>query len=163
MQDLWPSTSAHHLLIGLQAFQVAVLWLHDWLPLGSLNDPAAVRAEDGTAGLVRVTLLQSVPWSFGLFASLAYAAGPYPSWLYIWLWVTYLILLIGEIRAWWWPYLVRPEPKRAERYRRMFGNTHAFLPSRNGLVPNTLHVALHSATVLTVGALTFLHFSGQAH
>ena len=29
-------------LIFLQAFQVIFLWVHDWLPLGRLNDVAAV-------------------------------------------------------------------------------------------------------------------------
>jgi hypothetical protein len=29
----------------------------------------------------------------------------------------------------------------------MFAGTHAFLPARNGITPNTLHVILHMATV----------------
>jgi hypothetical protein len=29
----------------------------------------------------------------------------------------------------------------------MFGNTHAFLPARNGVRPNTLHVILHASTL----------------
>jgi hypothetical protein len=32
----------------------------------------------------------------------------------------------------------------------MFGNTHSFLPLRNGLVPNTAHIMLHLATVTTL-------------
>jgi len=28
----------------------------------------------------------------------------------------------------------------------MFGNTHSFLPQRNGMVPNTAHILLHLAT-----------------
>jgi len=68
-------------LLGLQAFQVAFLWLHDWLPLGRLNDVAAVRRQH-TLG---------------------------------WLWISYGILLVGQIRAWWIPYLFKPEPARAER------------------------------------------------
>ena len=48
------------------------------------------------------------------------------------------------------PYLLHPEPKRVERYRKMFGNTHSFLPVRNGLVPNTAHILLHVATVATL-------------
>ncbi len=31
------------ILIALQAFQVLFLWLHDWIPLGRLNDATAVR------------------------------------------------------------------------------------------------------------------------
>ncbi len=145
-------------LIALQAFQVAVLWLHDWVPLGRLNDPAAVRRENGTRHLVRTTLVQSVPWTFGLLASIAYASSPYPTWLWAWLWGSHVVLLLGEIRAWWWPYLGRPDPVLAQRYGRMFGGTHSFLPIRHGLVPNTLHVALHTATLLTVLTLTCIRF-----
>jgi hypothetical protein len=38
----------------------------------------------------------------------------------------------------------------------MFGTTHAFLPERNGIRPNTLHVILHIltlATLVVLGAL----------
>ena len=86
----------------------------------------------------------------GLIASIAYERTGHPAWVWTWLWISYGILFAGEIRAWWWPYLVQPEPERAERYRGMFGNTHAFLPERNGLVPNTLHVVLHALTAATL-------------
>jgi hypothetical protein len=33
-------------LISLQAIQVAILWLHDWVQLGSLTDIPAVQAHD---------------------------------------------------------------------------------------------------------------------
>jgi len=55
------------------------------------------------------------------------------------------------------PYFFRPDVKRAARYRAMFGHTHAFLPERNGIVPNTLHVALHAATLATLLILTQLN------
>jgi len=145
-------------LVVLQAFQVVVLWIHDWVPLGRLNDPAAVRAENGLSGLVRITFLQSVPWSIGLVGSLVCFNRPYPGWLWTWLWVSYLVLLAGELRAWWWPYLVLPDQDRSDRYRRMFGRTHSFLPQRNGLVPNTLHVLLHAATLITVVLLSAIQF-----
>jgi hypothetical protein len=60
------------------------------------------------------------------------------------------VLFVGQMRAWWLPYLFRPEPDRAARYRIMFGNTHSFLPMRNGIVPNTAHILLHIATLLTL-------------
>ena len=52
-------------LLVLQGFQVAFLWLHDWVPLGRLNDVAAVRRQDLLERLV-VTLVQSAPFSLGL-------------------------------------------------------------------------------------------------
>lgn len=144
-------------LIALQAFQVIFLWVHDWIPLGRLNDVPAVRREDTPARLVMVTIVQSAPFTIGLFFSALYLGQPYPEWLNKWLWISYGLLLIGQLRAWWVPYLFKAEPARAERYQKMFGNTHTFLPQRNGIVPNTAHILLHLATAAT---LVVLFFSG---
>ncbi len=138
------------LLIGLQAVQVAILWLHDWLPMGRLNDIPAVQAADSRGRLIKVTLIQSVPWTIGLVGSLRHLGGPWPDWLWMWLWGSYTVLFLGELRAWWFPYLVRAEPERAARYAGMFGATHAFLTMHNGMRPNTLHVVLHLCTGLTL-------------
>ena len=140
-------------LVVLQAFEVLFLWIHDRIPLGRLNDVAAVRSQDSRSRLVVVTLIQSVPFTIGLLCSLLYFRQPYPHWLRMWLWISYGLLFIGQLRAWWIPYLFRPEPERAARYRIMFGNTHSFLPRRNGLVPNTAHPLLHFATAATLFVL----------
>ena len=58
------------------------------------------------------------------------------------------------------PYLLRAEPQRAARYRIMFGNTHSFLPVRNGLVPNTAHIMLHACTA---APLVVLYFAFEPH
>lgn len=140
-------------LLVLQTFQVLFLWIHDWIPLARLNDVAAVRSQDTFRRLAVVTLIQSVPFTFGLWFSLLYFGRPYPHWLYMWLCISYGLIFVGQIRAWWVPYLLRPEPDRAARYRIMFGNTHHFLPIRNGLVPNTAHIMLHLATAATLFVL----------
>jgi hypothetical protein len=70
-----------------------------------------------------------------------------------WLGVSYSLLFVGELKAWWIPYLFLPEPALAARYQVMFRDTHAFLPERNGIRPNTLHVILHVATLTTLLAL----------
>jgi hypothetical protein len=137
-------------LIVLQVLQVLFLWLHDWIPLGRLNDVAAVRHQDTRTRLVVVTLIQSVPFSVGLLYSLLYFRQAYPHWLNDWLWISYGLLLLGQLRAWWIPYLFQAEPERATRYQIMFGNTHSFLPQRNGIVPNTAHILLHLATAATL-------------
>ncbi len=126
------------------------LWVHDWLPLGQLNDVSAVRQADPLNRLVVVTLVQSLPWTFGLVLSVRDFGRPWPPSLVAWLWISYILLFLGQLRAWWVPYLLKPEPARAERYRKMFGRTHTFLPQRNGMVPNTAHVALHIATLATL-------------
>ena len=56
---------------------------------------------------------------------------------------------MGEIRAWWAPYFFGTSEKTVERYRVMFGGTHAFLPERNGIRINTLHFVLHVLTLAT--------------
>jgi hypothetical protein len=140
-------------LIFLQAFQVLFLAIHDWVPLGRLNDTAAVRKEISVRGLVITTIVQTAFFAVGLFFSVRYFHQKYPGWLNRWLWITYLILFVGETQAWWIPYLLKRDPKRAERYQRMFGNTHTFLPVRNGIAPNTAHVLLHVATAATVVVL----------
>jgi hypothetical protein len=137
-------------LLALQAFQVLFLWFYDWIPLGRLNDVAAVPRQDTLARLVLVTLIQSVPFTIGLVYSARYLNQPYPGWLDKWLWISYVVLFVGQMRAWWVPYLLKPEPARAERYRKMFGSTHSFLPRRNGIVPNTAHILLHLATAGTL-------------
>ena len=137
-------------LLTLQVFQVLFLWVHDSIPLGRLNDVAAVRSQDTRRRLVTVTLIQSVPWTIGLCFSLLHSRRPYPGWLYDWLVISYALLFIGQIRAWWIPYLFGPEPERAARYQIMFGKTHSFLPPRNGMVPNTAHILLHLATAATL-------------
>lgn len=144
------------ILLALQAFQVLFLWVHDWVPLGRLNDVAAVRSQDTTARLIRITLIQSVPFTIGLIFSAMNLGHRYPGWLIDWLWISYVLIFIGQLRAWWLPYLVRPEPTRAARYQIMFGKTHSFLPVRNGIVPNTAHILLHIATLATLIVLYLL-------
>jgi hypothetical protein len=145
---------AMDLLIALQILQVAVLWLHDWVPLGRLNDVRGVQAEDTQARLIRVTLIQSLPFTLGLVVSLIYSQVQHPFWVWAYLWVSHLLLFAGEVRAWWFPYLVQAEPARAARYAKMFGATHTFLPVHNAMAPNTLHCLLHAATLLTLLTLT---------
>jgi hypothetical protein len=145
------------LLLLLQIVQVAILWTHDWAPMHPLNDVAAVRREDSLGRLGWITLIQSVPFTIGLVATAFRLRGAPVSWLGNWLWISYSILFAGELRAWWWPYLIRPDPARAERYAALFGRTHAVLPVRNGIVPNTLHCILHLATVATLATLALTH------
>ena len=144
------------LLILLQLLQVAILWLHDWAPLGPLNDRAAVQAQDSRGRLVRVTVIQSLPFTLGLAFTVSFALSGHPRWVWTWLAVSYVVLFLGELRAWWVPYLGHAEPARAARYQTMFGSTHSFLPMRNGITPNTLHCVLHLATALTLVALAVL-------
>jgi hypothetical protein len=140
------------MFLALQGFVVFFIALHDWVPLGRLNDVAAVRAADPRAKRLAVTVVSALPFAVALAASLWYAPGRFPAWLMWLLWLSYLGATWGILKTWWLPYLFGPSAARAARYRAMFARTHAFLPARNGFRPDTLHVVLHAA----VFALVFL-------
>jgi hypothetical protein len=147
------------LLLTLQIFHVVFLLLHDWVPLGALNDTAAVRAEHPAWKMLLGTLVSTLPFIVLLGFSLHFQHRGYPRSLMLGLWAGYIFLFMGELEAWWLPWLGRPvKPERVASYERMFGATHAFLPARNGIRINTLHFILHAATVATLvvlGVLTF--------
>jgi hypothetical protein len=146
-------------LIALQSFVVAFIALHDWAPLGALNDVSAVQAADPRRKLIVVTALSTAPFAFGLGATITYAGARFPGWLTWYLWISYGLAVYGLWRAWWGPYFLGGAAARAIRYQAMFGRTHAFLPERNGIRPNTLHVTLHVVMIAIVVLLGFLSFS----
>lgn len=84
-------------LLALQTFHVAFLALHNWIPLGRLNDVRAVPAANAGASLLVTTILSAAPYAAGLATSLAHLHGAYPPWARTWLWVSQ--------GAWWVPHL----------------------------------------------------------
>jgi hypothetical protein len=138
------------LLLALQIFHVAFLALHDWIPLGRLNDVRAVREENPGAKLLIGTVISTALFVPPLVEGLRRPHGPWPGWVWVWLLVGYGWLFVGEIQAWWWPYFMGSSEKMVERYRVMFGKTHAFLPERRGIRINTLHFVLHLLTLTTL-------------
>lgn len=138
------------ILLCLQIFQVAVLLLHDWIPLRPLNDVRAARRGRSLQAVALGTAISSLLPSTGLALSFVYLKSGWPAWLQIYLLASYGFLLIGELEAWWIPYLLWAQPKRAALYEALYGDTHAFLPPRNGIRINTLHFVLHAATLATV-------------
>lgn len=143
-------------LVILQCFAALFVALHNWVPLGTLNDVKAVRAEFPGWKLLFTTLLNFMPVAFGLVASVIYLGRPYPGWLFWWLGIFYAIACFGSLREWWIPYLSQPSPEHVARYRAMHGATHSFLPERHGIRPNTLHLIFDGITVailITLGVL----------
>jgi hypothetical protein len=147
-------------LMALQGFQVLFLALHDWIPLGRLNNVAAARSENSAGRLLRTTLISTVPYAIGLAFGIADFHHPYPGWLIYWLWISYVLLFLGQLRAWWVPHLLVPDPVWAARYRAMFVGTAAFLPERNGIVSNALHIFPHITTLATLAVLAVYVFAG---
>jgi hypothetical protein len=144
--------------LGCQLFVVLFIALHDWVPLGKLSNPEAIRAADSRRRLLFVTVISTLPYAIGFVASAHYAASGFPMWLMYLLWVSYIAGLYGMLRAWWVPYLLLEDPVRAARYQNRFASTHAFLPARNGIRPDTLHVCFHIvflAALILLCVLTF--------
>src|ERR1700690_4309996 len=120
-------------LIALQCFVALFVALHNWIPLGTLNDVKAVRTVFPTRKLFLTTLLNFTPVAIGLAGSVFYSGKAYPDWLLWFLWIFYVLACYGSLKSWWIPYLFRPDPERAARDAAMYRNTHAFLPLRSGI------------------------------
>jgi ABC-type uncharacterized transport system permease subunit len=147
--------------LTLQGLVVLFIALHDWIPLGRLNDMRGLREADTPGKLAVVTVLSTLPFAVGLAASLRYAASGFPTWLSWELWASYGAASYGVLRTWWLPYLLGGDPVRAARYRVRFARTHAFLPMRNGIRPDTLHVCFHIVLAAAVILLVLLTFTGS--
>jgi hypothetical protein len=142
--------------IACQTFVVLFIALHDWVPLGKLNNVKGVRSADPIRKLAVTTLVSVLPFAVALIATIHYAAGPFPGWLLWLLWLAYGAALYGVLRTWYVPYFLVNEPERARRYKLMHAGTLTFLPERNGLAPNALHVVFHAVILATVGLLIYM-------
>ena len=134
-------------LLALQCFVVLFVALHNWVPLGKLNNVRGVRIAFPTGKLLVTTLVNFTPVAIGLTASAFYFGRAYPGWVFWWLWITYGLACYGSFTAWWRPYLFRPDAQLTARYQTMYAGTHSFLPERNGIRPDTLHVLFDFVTI----------------
>jgi hypothetical protein len=150
-----------HAFIACQLFVVLFIALHDWIPMGKLNNLAGIRAADTLGKRIFVTALSTLPFLLALLGSMFYAKMGFPMWLMWLLWISYGVGLYGMLRAWWVPYLLVKDPVRTARYQVRFAQTHGFLPVRNGIRPDTLHVCFHAVFVTTCVLLCILSFAGR--
>lgn len=148
-----------YVFLVCQLCVVLFIALHDWIPLGRLNNMAGIRAADTPGRLFFVTVISTLPYAIGFAASAYYAFSRFPMWLMWLLWISYVAGVYGMLRAWWVPYLLVRDPVRAARYQSRFAQTHAFLPTRNGIRPDTLHVCFHAVFLLALVLLGVLTFS----
>jgi len=139
--------TARLVLLALECFVVLFVGLHNWVPLGPLNNVRGVRIAFSTPKLLATTLLNFVPFAVGLAATAFFLWRPYPGWVVWWLWGTYGLACYGSFKAWWMPYLFRRDPALVARYKTMYSGTHSFLPEHNGIRPDTLHVLFDFVTV----------------
>ncbi len=144
------------ILIALQCFVVAFVALHNWIPLGPLNDLNAVRAEFPGSKLFFTTLSNFIPAAFGLICSI-YFRQHFPEWLTWYLWIFYLLACCGSAYAWWLPYFFGVGKKHLAREQELYSKTHSFLPERHGVRPNTLHLIFDVLTLAILATLAVIH------
>jgi len=65
-------------LIAMQGFQLAFLLLHDWVPLGRLNDVAAIRRTTTPMQKIAGLLVPGIPVLIALALSVHYLGSEYP-------------------------------------------------------------------------------------
>jgi hypothetical protein len=66
-------------LLVLQCFVVLFVALHNWIPLGTLNNVKGVRVEFPTGKLLVTTLINFTPFAIGLAATAFYLGRIYPA------------------------------------------------------------------------------------
>lgn len=140
--------SEKYFLRGLFLILVFML-IHDWVPLGSLNDIEAVKVENTADELIKKTVINAGSILIVIIITLLFVGKRYPRWARAWLIIHLLAIMIGAAMAWWVPYFYGASDELITQYQVMFGNTHMFLPERNGITPNTIHVVFHSILLLT--------------
>ena len=146
------------LLFGLSLLFLFMM-VHDWIPLGSLNDIQDVSAENSKKELVIATSIGAVQILLLMAILLLFIGKKYPVWAKLWLIIHPSCIFVGAMMSWWIPYLFGiGAEERAERYRVIFGNTHSFLPVKNGIVPNTLHSLFHLTLLLCIILVIYIAF-----
>ena len=86
-------------LLALQCFVVLFVALHNWIPLGTLNNVKGVRVEFPTGKLLVTTLINFTPFAIGLAATAFYFGRVYPGWVFWWLWITYALACYGIVHG----------------------------------------------------------------
>lgn len=135
-------------IFGLGLLLIFML-IHDWVPLGSLNNVQAIQLAHTKSELVQMTTIQTLSILIVIIIAVIYIGKRYPIWAKLWLIIHLGCIMVGAIFAWWIPYFFGSSEERVGRYNFMFGDTHSFLPAMNGIVPNTIHVLFHLTLLLT--------------
>lgn len=63
--------------LACQSYVVLFIAVHDWIPLGKLNNLAGIRAADTMPKLLGVTALSALPFAIRLAGSIYYAGSPF--------------------------------------------------------------------------------------
>lgn len=125
--------------------------VQDLVPLGVLNDVEAIASVESFNETIITTIIGVIQILLLLGGVLFFIGKRYPIWVKVWLIIHPSCILLGAIISWWIPYLFGTgTEEKIERFNHMFGNTHAFLPIMNGIVPNTLHTIFHLVLLICI-------------
>lgn len=131
-------------LVSGYVFILLFMIMHDLIPLGPLNDIEAISSVESFNETIATMLIGAIQILLILGGILLFIGKRFPLLVRIWLLVHPSSILLGAMLSWWVPYLFGTgTEEKIERFNVMFGNTHAFLPVMNGMVPNTLHTIFH--------------------
>lgn len=147
------------LIVGYGLILLFML-VQDWVPLGPLNDVEAIATENSTSELIVVTLIGGLQILILIGLILLFIGRRYPIWAKLWLIIHPSCIFAGALMSWWIPYFFGiGAQEKVERYNIMFGSTHAFLPTMNGIVPNTLHTLFHVTLFLCILLTLYISFT----
>ncbi len=125
--------------------------VQDLVPLGVLNDVEAIASVESFNETIITTIIGVIQILLLLGGVLFFIGKRYPIWVKVWLIIHPSCILLGAIISWWIPYLFGTgTEEKIERFNHMFGDTHAFLPIMNGIVPNTLHTIFHLVLLICI-------------
>ncbi|GAA0339456.1 hypothetical protein GCM10008967_32230 [Bacillus carboniphilus] len=151
------------LLAGL-SFILIFMIVQDWVPLGTLNDVQAVKAEHSFNQLVTITLINVAQILLLMGLVVIFMGKRYPIWVKFWLIIHQVCIFAGVLISWWIPYFFGyGAEQKVEEYKQMFGETHSFLPVMNGIVPNTLHFLFHITLLLCIILAIYISFTLSRH
>ena len=118
-----------------------ILAIHDWLPLGRLNDVTALRKQQSLFATLCATVINLGACTWALWLTLP--VGKLGVSLPLDVVLIYLFMTVGTLLAWWKPYFFGSSAEMKQKMQ-PYVNTHHVLPARgDNIRPNTLHLIVH--------------------
>jgi hypothetical protein len=131
-------------LIVLTAVYLAVVLLHDGVPLGRLNDLERQRELQPLRSRVLVELGNVLPIVAVLVLAILFPVGRLPLGAAIYIGAYIVVFAVLVWLSWYGPYLLGSTREREAAARHEYGRTVQILPARGAHIrPNLLHVLLH--------------------
>jgi len=130
-------------LTALTAIFLVYVLIHDWVPLGPLNDIERQR-EQPLSTRILVEIGNVLPIVVLLTLSLLFPTGPLPAGAAIYAGLYIVAFAVLAWLSWYRPYLRGSTPAREAAAAHEYGRTIQVLrPRANRIRPNLMHVILH--------------------